>query len=42
MVHPDVKTEKIEVTDYFQLKHSSKKYYVTIPPNIVNIHGWIF
>jgi len=38
MVHPDVKIEKIEVTDYFPLKHSSKKWYITIPPQLIRIH----
>lgn len=38
MGHPDVKIEKIDITDYFPLKHSSKKYYVTIPPKVVKLH----
>lgn len=39
MGHPDVKIEKIEVTDYFKLKHSSKKYYITFPPQLIKIHN---
>jgi len=38
MGHPDVKIEKIEVTDYFPLKHSSKKYYITLLPQLIKIH----
>lgn len=39
MGHPDVKIEKIEVTDYYPLKHSSKKYYITLPKQLIYLHG---
>jgi len=39
MGHPDVKIEKIGIVNYFPLKHSSKKYYITIPKQYVNLHG---
>lgn len=38
MGHPDIKIEKIEVTDYFKLKHSSKKYYITLPKQLMYLH----
>lgn len=41
MGHPDVETEKIDVTMYFTLKHSAKAYYVTIPKELVLLHGLI-
>jgi len=38
MGHSNVKIEKIEVTDYYPLKHSSKKYYITLPKQLINLH----
>lgn len=38
MEHSKVKIEKIDLTLYFKLKASSKKYYITIPPIIRKNH----
>lgn len=38
MGHPDVEIEKIDITDYFRLKASSKKHYITIPPTLIRLH----
>lgn len=38
MGHPDVKVEEIDITDYYPLKHSSKKYYITLPKQLINLH----
>ena len=39
MRYPDVKVEKIEVTDIFRVKHSAKSYYITIPRKLIEQYG---
>jgi len=39
MTHPDITVEKIDVTDLFRLKHSSKSWYITIPRILVEQYG---
>lgn len=36
MTHPDVKVEKIDITDLFRIKYSAKRFYITIPRKIID------
>jgi len=39
MRHPDVKVEKIGITDLFKVKYSARSYYLTIPKKLVEQYG---
>jgi len=39
MTHPEVKVEKIDITDLFKLKATSNRYYIVIPKPIVYQYG---